>query len=706
MIKNKFQPKQNPKQTKEVPYDSLVDYELHGKLVFGFIRNEHQKKFQIENELGEFINLPTERLHFYPKKTSTSSIQALKNFSNNAKNIAFSVLLENLWNDVTETEKAISFNDLLTIYAKIIQKELSLEEYAGLRIALLYDKIYFKRDKQGFIKKNEQEIITSKQAASENLKSERERLALSLAIKKIHAGDKKTQLPECISELMHIAALGKKSEYSKAHASMIDSLCEEMKLCDFRSPIEDKCHEILTHIGYINKDANLSPIRLGRPTAFSKDEREDAEKIFQTYKTKTFNDRITLSSVNIFTIDSDSTQDFDDALSIQKDNNKITIGIHITDVSESINSDSILEATAKRRATSIYCPDETFPMLPNSLSEGVLSLKENAPRPCISFFITIDHELKPSLREIRRTLVSVTKRFSYDDVDEILEKNGNNQHEEDLKDLWAIASSLEKRRLDMGSIMFARRDLAPELDSNGKVKLVSNTDDTPARKLVSEMMILANETAAEFAYTNNLPFIYRTQAKPEGEIEALVSHIPEGPAREYARRSQLKRSEILTDAASHFSLGLSHYCQITSPIRRYLDLILMRQINNYLKDGKVTYSKEELASIVASSTEHLDEASLIQRERNRFWLLKYIEQLKISEIKGTVVKLDGPRPLVELDGLTSIFSFMPDKKLDNFQTRLKLGDVINLKITKLIPHKDKFYLQEVSVAAQGKETIE
>lgn len=701
MIKKNFPTKQHHnKVTSPTHLDCIVDFELHGKVQYGVIRKDLGKKFQIETEHEEYITLGEDRIYIYTEKKCGENIQQLKQFALKIRDTASRILLAPLWEICKDKKTPIPFSEITQAYSYVSPEKNegnphSLTEVASLRHALLLDKIYFKRELKNFIPRTLEEIQSAKAVSEENVKQEAEALSLMLVMRKRLHGDMKAQFPQTIEKLLYIAALGKKYSDAKFFVSLIESLSKDAGINDKKIPIEEKAFILLTKTGYIDEKFNLTPFKLGRPISFSTEERDAAERIHQQQKNRSFEGRENIENLFVCTVDSETTQDFDDAISFEETSTGTRVGVHITDVSAHIDRNDVLESTAKRRATSIYCPDIIYPMLPLSLSEGVLSLKEGFTRPCISFFVTLSPSGSIIHREIKRTLARVHRRFSYDEIDAALENNTETEPFSIFTKLIAITTSLEQRRVDQGAILFPRRDLTPELRVDGKVQLVSNSDDTPARKMISELMILANETAALFADEQGLPFLYRTQPHPEGNIEETAMRVPEGPAREYARRSLLKRSEVKTTAESHSSLGVSHYCQVTSPIRRFVDLILIRQISFNLADNSTLYSKSDLENILKEIEPHLDEASLIQRDRNRYWLLRYIEQQKLTMLQGTVVKLDGPRPLAEIDNMNCIFSFQTKKDDVDFRKRLALGDKISLKITKLIPQRDKLYLQEV-----------
>lgn len=680
-------PNNNPPSDldKIIEEKALLEYDLHGKPLLAIATSRKEHKYFLLNEKNEEVALGHNRLFIYPHTNPYKTPNELTNFAKELTQFANKYPADTLWTLIKGQDKELSIEEIFNLSGL----ENNLINFAGIRRTLLLHNLYFKRSENGFRSKSEEEVGRGKEASQERMLEEKEKLTLQLALGKRIAGDKKAALPPSISYIEEISALGKKCSHAKVFSELIDNLISKLSPKVPLKHIEQKAFYILKEIGHFSDNQNLSPIRLGRPVGFNSEERSDAERLFRESKTIQTDNRIDLSSLFTFTIDSEDTQDFDDALSLVEEDGKSILWVHIADTSSHITEESPLFKTLLRRATSIYCPDETIPMLPPSLSEGVLSLKEGQRKLAISYKFELN-ELVAKPISIHASIIKVTKRFSYEDVDSILCDKFDHPHYNVLHTLWDLASNRELLRLENGAILFNRRELTPSIEKGKKIKLVINSDDTPSRKLVSELMILTNEFAGSFAINNNIPFVYRSQEGPDVDIESYASAIPDGPAREFSKRGLLKKSNISLNPGRHAGLGLNVYCQVTSPIRRALDHILINQLRTFILTGEVVYSREKLDALLGELQLGGDEAHIIQRERTRYWLLKYMEQEKYKGFTGTIVRVDGARPLIELDNLYSIFTFNPAKEVGPS----RLGENIRLVITKLDPQNEKLYLDE------------
>jgi len=252
--------------------------------------------------------------------------------------------------------------------------------------------------------------------------------------------------------------------------------------------------------------------------------------------------------------------------------------------------------------------------------------------------------------------------------------------------LLDFAKASELKRIKAGALVFQRRDMQPILLDNGRVGLADNNEDTPSRKLVSELMVQANLTAALFAKENYLPIIYRSQEAPQVDPKTLALDVPPGTARNFLQCAVMKKSMTGVTPLPHVGLGLEVYTQVTSPLRRAGDLINQRQIINFIKDSKPYFLAHEVLKLSGKIDESLIDAKALQRERNRYWLLKYIIQEGWSEIEGTVLKTEGVKnPLVELDNIYLIWNFTPleRKRLKGGGFANSPGERVKLKIKKI-----------------------
>jgi exoribonuclease-2 len=385
-----------------------------------------------------------------------------------------------------------------------------------------------------------------------------------------------------------------------------------------------------------------------------------------------------------FTIDDISTQDMDDALSVERTPEGYELGIHITDVAWAIKPDSALDAVARRRATSLYCADRTVNMLPPQLAEEKISLRQGEVRPCISVVVQLSETFEVRSSEIVPTFIRVAQRYTYDDVDLLLE-----HEDETLMLLYQISTSCEEERIRKGAVRVHRREVVPFLEADGSIRLLEIDEESPARSLVAEMMVFANSQMAHFAAKHNLPVLFRGQERPDDNARQAMDGVPEGPAKDFTARSKLKKSSVGFQPQYHAGLGLDAYIQATSPIRRYLDLCHQRQLLSFFKHQKPWIDRSDFEPLSNEVEVYLNAANLASRETKRYWLLRYLEQRKRGEpITGTVVRLDTKSPLVELDEIY-ITIFVKTTK------PVRMGEKVSLKVSAVDPQGDYVRLEVV-----------
>lgn len=675
---------------------TIIEYEQHSKPILAVIIGEKKGKWSVINQDGAQLDLSIDR--FTALSTSvpehltaaTEKSTFLTEISKAANQQIESIYLDEVWSLVSEEQRCFSLDELV----EIVFPKAELIHYLAVRRALVNDRIYFKRRSDGFESRSPEAVEELKKQANILEQKQKQRELVVDSIIQWCLGKQK-ETPSGIFHIEELAALGSSAPQVKESKSIFEEVLKRCKF-SFSGSLESSAFNFLVHVGHFDNDENLLPIRLQRPTAWTEEELKEAQNLCSNEKAIYLSGREDLRYLQTITIDGDETLDFDDAVSLEETKTGFIVGIHIADVSCFIPPNSVLEKAAFRRATSIYCADKHYPMLPINISQDVASLKEGEERPALSFLIEYDNEQKIVSRSIKRSVIVVSKRLTYDQADDILcnSQSDTSSLHHLLNKLWNIASSVEERRFEAGAIQFDRREMNAKLLANRKVTLQSASEDTPAHRLVSELMILANETAALFASNNDIPLIFRSQEPPDCNIEETSLGIPEGPAREYFMRGLLKRSEMSPYPSSHFGLGLNAYTQVTSPIRRAVDLISQRQITQYLIDGKVPYSHQQVTELIAELELGQDEAVLIQRERNKYWLLKYLMQETIRKIQGVIVRNDGLKPLAELEIIYSLFPFFPAKNTSS-NNRLELGKKILLSVEKINPQGLNVILKEI-----------
>ena len=677
---------------------SVVEYEQHAMPLLAIVTAEKKGKWVVQNEAGGQLELTADRLYLLPGRPIEAADAAERTRSLNgllarAREAQMKIDLAELWELLIEEGRELGVKEL----TELALSENSAEHHVAMRRALLTDPVFFKRKKTTFEPRPAEVVNELKVKVRVEAEKEAAREGLIGAVVK-RIKDGVTPLPAQIAILERYAALGKSAEDYKEAQALLDEILKRANL-NLSDRSMERVFELLVRASHFTVDQNLTLIRLGREAAFPSEVEEDARQVGARLKALE-GVRHDLTSLFTVTIDNEGTRDFDDALSFERLGSGVRVGIFIADVAAAISKDSPLEAEAFSRSTSIYCPDAHIPMLPPSLSEDALSLIEGVERPVMAFFVEFDEEFQVRSREICRATIAVRKRLSYNEADALMcdsSDSGSEELRSLLLGLWDVVGAIEARRLDAGAIQFSRREMTPKIGPDGRVVLEEANEDTPAHKLVSELMILANESAALFARDKGMALVFRSQEPPEVALESQGLDIVEGQAREFFRRSFLKRSATGIEPLPHFGLGLRAYAQLTSPIRRAADLINQRQLASMVETGQPFYSASEVATLIARLENGLDEAMLVQRERNRYFLLKYLVENGIRELDATILKVEGPKPLAEVEVIFTIAPFVPHgDKRDMQQLRKRLGSRIRLAIDAIDARRDQFSLREIA----------
>ncbi len=348
--------------------------------------------------------------------------------------------------------------------------------------------------------------------------------------------------------------------------------------------------------------------------------------------------RTDLRDEQIFTIDPDDANDFDDAISIKKLNNgHYHLGVHIADVTHYMPRNSVLDAEAQKRGTSVYLVDRVIPMLPEKLSNGVCSLRPEEDSLTFSCFMEITPKGKLVDYFIEQSVIHSKKRFSYEEAQKIIDGK-KSPFGRSIKTAAELARTLIDKRFEEGSIKFETPEPKFVLDAHGKPIDVRLKERLFAHRLIEECMLMANQTVsihikklrnrANKKKTKDLfPFFYRIHDKPDLEklqniaetvkslgikfrahqninskaINTLLRQV-EGTALELTVTDLLLRAMAKAEYGpkniGHFGLGFSNYAHFTSPIRRYPDVIVHRLLKSY-EAGQPGYSYKELKSLGA-----------------------------------------------------------------------------------------------------------
>jgi exoribonuclease-2 len=374
---------------------------------------------------------------------------------------------------------------------------------------------------------------------------------------------------------------------------------------------------LLVKLKVFDENENIDLLRFEIAVEFDSTVQQDAENLAAARQNFTSDGlRRDLTSLSLMTIDGQSTLDFDDALSIEKVGDQYRLGIHIVDVGHFVSKGDPIDREALARGSSIYMPDQKISMLPAALAEGLCSLKAGQTRPAISTMVNLSPSKEVIDYEILPSIINVKHQLTYYDVNLAADQN------QDIIILREIAEKFRRRRLDSGAVQITIPEVNVWLAEDRSISVNKINRESPGRMLVSEIMILANWLMAKFLTDNGIPAIFRSQPAPRerlyrGEEGTLFQN--------WMQRRFLSRFVLDHKSGKHSGLGLDAYVTATSPIRKYFDLITQRQIRALL-DLEQPYTSDEIDQLIQMLQLPMSNVGRIQYGRQRYWLLKYLEQ--------------------------------------------------------------------------------
>ena len=324
--------------------------------------------------------------------------------------------------------------------------------------------------------------------------------------------------------------------------------------------------------------------------------------------------RADLTALTTYTVDDISTREIDDGLSLEPKSDGDWIWIHIADPARLIAPDSPLDREARRRATSLYLADGCQPMLPMRLAADVLSLRSGKRCAALSVGVLLTSDGAIAQHRITRSWVQPRYRLNYEDADELIDLAPPG--DEGLARMAALLQQRMRWRLEQGAISFDRPEGRFRRENDQlELQLI---EFSASRQMVSEAMLLMGAVVAGVGRDDQIPLPFRSQARAELPARAELERIPDGPARDAAVQRCLSRGVQGTTPLPHFSLGLEAYVQATSPIRRYSDLVVHRQLIASL-DHQVPLTNEQLTDVINGLESPMRQAIQISREDQRHW---------------------------------------------------------------------------------------
>lgn len=416
------------------------------------------------------------------------------------------------------------------------------------------------------------------------------------------------------------------------------------------------------------KEPNIEEVTIaasrGFTTKYTKEYLDELAAIPDKVTDEDIKGRLDLRNDVIFTIDSESTKDMDDAISIKVlDNGNYELGVHIANVSHYVKKGSAIYEDAIRRGNSAYFANSVIPMLHFDISNGICSLNEDVDRLTKSCIMEINKKGKVVNYYITDSVIHSKKKMTYEDINKIFEDgviiSEYLPYYDSLKILKELTTILKEKHEKDGYIAFASNEIKTIVDNNDETLGFKNVHQGIGQEMVEYSMIAANETVAGHVFWMRLPFIYRIHNEPkEKRIEEAMeiakkigyrfskikdmggSHLLQQVIKQLSVKEEFQalsqffvktmpRALYSTENIGHFALALDFYTHFTSPIRRGCDLMVHELLDLYDKD--ISYVNfEELEDELAIISEHISyterQADMVEYEINALRMVKYMRE--------------------------------------------------------------------------------
>ncbi|MCP3979752.1 MAG: RNB domain-containing ribonuclease [bacterium] len=628
------------------------------KLSFGVLAGEEKQRKRLVLRGGKEARIPAARVLFEvdpPGRVPSSDLTERRDAGervdatrSRAETLAEEIDVALVWEIVIDG-RPDDGGDPLTLddLAELAIERCDGDGRAATFLALLADGLHFVRRGEHWVPRGPQAVEELLAERERVRRRERETAALFDGLRAATRGERFVEAGND-AERRYLEALMKcalrEDAASDAHQS-----CAKEALTGAGIRYE-RLHEgafrVLRRLGrFDSDDVNLQVLRFGLPARFPEEvEREALAAANAGFERE---GRIDLTGLEALSIDGPTTTEIDDALSVEpRAGGGARVGVHIADPGAFFRPGDALDEEALSRGLSYYMPDVRIPMLPAAIADDAASLVAGSDRPALSFLVDVDASGEIEGYEVLRSIVRCAARLDYEQVDEMLAQ-ADGPGLETLQALDSFARARQRLRGERGAVVILSDEAEAHVGEDGEPQLEILSAESCSRRTVTESMVLAGEVAARFCEEADLPVVYRRQAAPERALD-LSDGIARDPVTVRRTRMSLRRATAGLERGPHSSLGLAAYTQVTSPIRRYQDLLVQRQITAALSGEAPPYDRERIQRVLATTEAASADARKAERAADDFWMLRYLERFAAEELSATVVQVE-PRPVVVLD---------------------------------------------------------
>lgn len=663
---------------------ALVEFYQDKKILCGLCLKADKKNIHLLSEENREVGLPPQRVLFSvggfldPTALREEVVTRLRKEAARREEIKSGIVLADLWELLTDEPGEYKVEELASTY---FGTALGPDLVSGIMRALHEDRVHFERKSDLFIpnsRERVQQLLLSIQA-EQNKQHEREEMVAWISEvwgqrQETGSSGRKpasTTVAKYLEWFKDAALFGHESSRFKEVQTVLSRAGVQQRDAPF---------QILVKTRVWHADENLDIHRHRLPVEFPPQVLEETSRVRAAASNGVWRTarRTDLTELYTVTIDDEHTVETDDAISIRAMDDGWEIGVHIADPAEFIEPGSALDREALHRGTSIYFPDLKIPMLPPAIGTDICSLRPHADRPALSVLAVLDEHGNLMRTHVVESIVRVTERRTYEGVDSAL-KAGTDER---IVALYRLANARRQMRRASGAVFvpFPSIEVHVHVENGApRISVRREEHDIPSHVLVSEFMILANEAVARYFIERQIPAVYRGQPPP---TEPITIGDVFTPLDGFKIRRLLRKGETALDPIRHAGLGIDAYLQITSPIRRYLDLVLHRQIKHAVVQGTPLYGREDLEKIMTITGSSSDLAETMERARKTYWIFKHLEESLWEERRAHVLQVFPNRYHVQLED-TLAETDCPALA----GTRVTPGDVLNVKIELVWPRE-------------------
>jgi exoribonuclease-2 len=596
---------------------SIVEFIDRQKIMCAVILEVRNSRLRLLTENNREVNLSASRLlhkdkvHLDLSLGRDKMVDALKGVASKRKKLLNQVDIKDLW-EVLNSEQV--WIDLATMTEFCFPDSPGGDHESAVLRAFFDDRLYFKFNLDRFFPNSEEQV---ERLLSQRREEIRRKRIIDIGGQWLTSLMNSTPSPQELSpedaaEITRVLKSFYLTEKDSKDHALAKALINRANL-DTASGF----FPLLVKLKVFDENENIDLLRFDIPTEFSSEIQKAAHRLVASYQGHSSGGmRKDLTSLAVMTIDGQATLDFDDALSVEKIGDQYSLGIHIVDVGHFVHKGDIIDQEALIRGSSIYMPDQKISMLPACLAEGLCSLKAGEIRPAISTMVNLSPLLEIIDYEIIPSLIKVKRQLTYYDVNQAADQDP------DILILREIAEKFRHQRLDAGAVQITVPEINVWLADDQSITVNRINRESPGRMLIAEIMIMANWLMARYLAENQMPAVFRSQPAPR---ERLYKGDGGTMYQNWMQRRFLSRFVLGSQPEKHSGLGLNAYVTATSPIRKYFDLLTQRQIRAVL-GLEQPYTSDEIDKTIQQLELPMGNVSRIQFGRQRYWLLKYLEQ--------------------------------------------------------------------------------